>query len=186
MQIYLPCFFLSQMHKKGAEDSLFPFIFDLFFFQRRAEALWIFDHLLFKSLKWYDSGHASLMYRRFKFLLCRREWNEYSLYTDQTIAFIYLFIYSLFETMSDSLIWKGKTYTRFYCITSLLAIFSYLHFTKLVLFVWLDEMNPQTVPPVCRYTHPGCAVVCRVHLKRCAHTADIAAMPVGGELTTGL
>lgn len=55
----------------------------------------------------------------------------------------------LFETMSDSFIWKGETYTRFYCIRLLLAIFSYLYFKKLVMIMLVDEINPRAMPYVC-------------------------------------
>lgn len=69
----------------------------------------------------------------------------------------------LFEAMSDSFIWKGETYTRFYCMTLLLAIFSYLYFKKLVLFMLVDEINPQAMPYVCGDRCPGwlqCCVSC--------------------------
>lgn len=37
----------------------------------------------------------------------------------------------LFEAMLDSFVWKGETYIRFYYITLLLAIFSYVYFKKI-------------------------------------------------------
>lgn len=143
MQIYLSRFFLSQMHKKEQKTVHFhSFLTYFFFFQGRTEALWICDHhLLYKSLKWYDSGHASLIHGRFKFYLFRREKNEHSLYSAQAAEFFFFF---LFEAMSGSLVWQGETYTRFYCITLLLAIFSYLYFIKLVLCLcWWMKLIPR-------------------------------------------
>lgn len=54
------------------------------------------------------------------------------------------FFFFLFEAMSGSLVWQGETYTRFYCITLLLAIFSYLYFIKLVLYLcWWMKLIPR-------------------------------------------
>lgn len=65
----------------------------------------------------------------------------------------------LFEAMSDSVVWKGETYTRFYCITLLLAIFSCLCFTKLVLCLcwWMKLILGLCLLYADR--HPGYAAV---------------------------
>lgn len=83
----------------------------------------------------------------------------------------------LFEALSDSLVCKGETYTRFYCITFLLAIFSYQVLNKISPVFILVEINPQTVSYMQRHMpRVCCSVVCHVQLKRCLCAADISAL----------